>query len=82
MYLNDNFELTTTYSGHKIHPSVNPVVQKDRTYRILQGKYEEKKKKYDAATMEYKRTDEYARLGKIVKRLRGMLKQMEQDMSR
>ena len=41
-----------------------------------------KKAKYDNATPEYQATEEYARLGAIVARLRGTLKQMEADMAR
>ena len=74
--------LDMPYSGKNIPPSLNPVVQKDKTYRILRNKYEEKKAKYDNATPEYQATKEYARLGAIVARLRGTLKQMEIDMAR
>ena len=76
------YDCGTRYAGIYIPDSINPLIQKDSTYRILSGKYEEKKAKYDNATPEYQATEEYARLGAIVARLRGTLKQMEADMAR
>lgn len=76
------YDWGTRYAGIYIPDRINPLIQKDNTYRILSGKYEEKKAKYDNATPEYQATEEYARLGAIVARLRGTLKQMEVDMAR
>lgn len=67
----------------KALPNVyNPLIQKAGTFAILSAKYAEKKQKYDNATPEYQATKEYARLGAIVARLHGTLKQMEIDMAR
>ena len=74
--------LDMPYSGKNIPSYLNPLVQKDKTYRILSNKYAEKKAKYDNATPQYKETEEYARLGRIVKRLRATLAQMETNMAR
>ncbi len=60
----------------------NPIARKRRTYNILQNKYEEKLAKYTNANEQYKKTAEYARLAKIVTRLRATLAQMEQDLAR
>lgn len=60
----------------------NPIAWKRRTYNILQHKYEEKLAKYNNANEQYKKTAEYARLVKIVTRLRATLAQMEQDLAR
>jgi hypothetical protein len=72
----------TRYAGIYIPDSINPLIQKGKTYRILSAKYEEKKAKYDKATPAEKETAEYKRLENIVLRLRGTLKQMEVDMAR
>lgn len=70
------------FYGRSIPPALNPSVQKDRTYNILSRKYEEQLKKYKDATEAEKKTAKYARLEAIVLRLRGTLKQMEEDMGR
>ncbi len=78
----ERYDLGTRYAEFYISDKINPMIQKGNTYRILSAKYEEKKAKYDKATPEYQATEEYARLGAIVARLRGTLKQMEIDMAR
>ena len=72
----------TWYVGMRISDSINPLIQKSKTYRILSAKYEEKKAKYDKATPAEKKTATYKRLEEIVFRLRKTLKQMEADMAR
>ena len=78
----DFYFQSTGFCGRSVPDGINPSVQKDRTYNILSRKYEEQLKKYNNATEAYKQTAEYVRLKAIVLRLRGTLKQMEQDMGR
>ena len=81
-YYGDNSYNLTGFCGRSVPDKYNAAVQKGSTYRILKAQYEEKYAKYTNATDEYKQTAEYARLGAIVSRLRGTLKQMEEYMSR
>lgn len=60
----------------------NSAATQHKTYNILRAKYEEKYEKYRKADDRYKQTAEYARLEKIVKRLRATLVNMEKNMSR
>ena len=79
---NDYYFPATGFCGRSVPDSINPLVQKDKTYNILSRKYEEQLRKYYSATEAEKKTATYERLEAIVLRLRGTLKQMEVDMGR
>ena len=79
---NDYYFQATGFCGRSVPDSINPLVQKDKTYNILSRKYEEQLKKYKDATEAEKKTATYERLEAIVLRLRGTLKQMEEYMGR